>query len=83
MGPINFQPSEIAKFALVLIFAHLISINYDKMETFRYGVLPYVLILGLIAGLVVMEPHISAAIILVAISALCFLWEAYGCDGSL
>lgn len=68
LGPINFQPSEIAKFALVLIFAHLISINYDKMETFRYGVLPYVLILGLIAGLVVMEPHISAAIILVAIS---------------
>ena len=58
IGPVNFQPSEIAKFALILIFAHLISINFDKMQTFRYGVLPYVLILGSIAGLVV-DPNIS------------------------
>ncbi len=69
IGPINFQPSEVAKFALVLIFAHLMSINYDKMETFRYGVLPYVVLLALIAGLVIMEPHVSATLILVAISA--------------
>ena len=41
IGPVNFQPSEVAKFALVLIFAHLISINYHKMGTFRYGAVSY------------------------------------------
>lgn len=69
IGPINFQPSEIAKFTLVLIFAHLISINYDKMETFRYGVVPYMVLLGLLAGLVMAEKHVSATVILVAIGA--------------
>ena len=68
IGPVNFQPSEIAKFALILIFAHLISINFDKMQTFRYGVLPYVLILGSIAGLVVMENHMSATLIILMLA---------------
>ena len=35
VGPVNFQPSEIAKFALVLIFAHLLPPDYHKMGTFR------------------------------------------------
>ena len=46
LGPINFQPSEVAKFAVILLFSHLISQNLDKMGTFYYGVLPYVAILG-------------------------------------
>lgn len=69
IGPINFQPSEIAKFTLVLIFAHLISINYHKMGTFRYGVLPYLIILLMIAGLILVENHVSATLIVLAIAA--------------
>ncbi len=42
----QFQPSEVAKFAIVLMFAHLISLNFSRMSTFRYGVLPYLLILA-------------------------------------
>lgn len=67
-GPVNFQPSEIAKFALILIFAHLISINFKRMGTFRYGVLPYLLILGSIAILVILEKHVSATLILVMLA---------------
>jgi cell division protein FtsW len=62
--PINFQPSEIAKFAVVLIFAHLISTNYSKMKTFKFGVLPFLLILGSISGLMVLEPHSSGTILI-------------------
>lgn len=69
IGPVNFQPSEVAKFALVLIFAHLISINYHKMGTFRYGVLPYLIILLMIAGLILVENHVSATLIVLAIAA--------------
>ena len=39
IGPINFQPSEIAKFAIILLFASLISSNYSKMKTFKFGIL--------------------------------------------
>ena len=70
IGPFNFQPSELAKFALILIFSHLISLNYDKMNTFRYGVLPYALILGSVALLVVLEKHLSATLILLGLGAM-------------
>lgn len=69
IGSFNLcQPSEIAKFALILIFAHLISINFNRMGTFRYGVLPYLLILGADAGLLVLEPHISATVIMILLA---------------
>ena len=63
----QFQPSEVAKFALILTFAHLISKNYDRMKTFLGGVLPFLLILGVVALLVFAEPHLSGTILLVAI----------------
>lgn len=70
LGPLGqFQPSEIAKFAVILIFAHLISINFDRMGTFRYGVLPYVIILGVTAVLLLWEPHVSATVITVVLGA--------------
>lgn len=70
LGPFGqFQPSEIAKFALVLIFAHLISLNFNRMDTFRYGVLPYILILGATAVLLLWEPHVSATVIILVLGA--------------
>lgn len=63
----QFQPSEVAKFALILLFAHLISINYSRMKTFKAGFLPFILILGVTCGLVVIEPHLSGTILLAAI----------------
>ena len=70
LGPLGqFQPSEIVKFAIVLIFAHLISINFNRMGTFRYGVLPYFLILGATAALLMCEPHVSATVIITLLGA--------------
>ncbi len=66
-GPINFQPSEIAKFAVVIVFAHLISKNYKKMKTVKYGVLPFLLILGSIAVLMLKEPHVSGTMLILII----------------
>lgn len=67
IGPINFQPSEIAKFAVVLVFAHIVSKYYGKMKKFKYGVLPFILILGSIAFLMLKEPHVSGTILIVTI----------------
>ena len=69
IGNQSFQPSEIAKFSLVLVFSHLISINYDKMKTFRYGILPFGVILVVLAGLIMPEPHLSATVLVVLLGA--------------
>jgi cell division protein FtsW len=66
----GFQPSEIAKLAVVLSFASMICIYKDKMKTFRYGVLPFVLIIGIIVGLLILEPHLSASVIIIALGGI-------------
>lgn len=69
LGFTTFQPSEIAKIAVILYFAALICRFRARMRTFRYGILPFAAVLLLIVGLLVLEPHFSAAIIVIAIGA--------------
>ena len=66
MGPINFQPSEVAKFAVILLFSSLIAANYKQMKSFKF-IAFLVALLGLQCVLVVMEPHLSATVLIFAI----------------
>ncbi len=70
LGPINFQPSEIAKFAVVVLFAHLITKNQHKMQTFTYGVLWLGFLLVLVCGLIVVETHLSATLLILSIGVM-------------
>lgn len=65
----QFQPSEIAKVAVVIYFAESIAKKKDKMRSFRYGILPYALILIVLAGLVGKEPHLSGALLILGVGA--------------
>ncbi len=67
LGPIQIQPSEIAKFGIILLFAHLISRHQDNMKDPKKGFWPFMAILGITAGLIVIEPHLSGTILLVVI----------------
>ena len=69
VGGLTLQPSELAKLAVILSFAALICRFRGKMKSFRYGILPFAGILALLVGLLVLEPHFSASIILLAIAA--------------
>lgn len=61
---VEFQPSEVAKFAEILCFASMITLfGPKKMRTFRYGILPFVAVIGVLAGLLAPEPHLSAIVI--------------------
>ena len=64
---LSFQPSEIAKFAVILIFADLIQKKGDKMKQFQHGVIPFGTILASIALLMLLEPHLSGTVIIFAI----------------
>jgi cell division protein FtsW len=65
----TFQPSELAKLSVVLCFASLACKYKDKIKTFRYGVLPFACILAVIVALLMLEPHISASIIILLLGA--------------
>ena len=65
----TLQPSEIAIFAVVLVFAHIISLNHDRMQTFATGVLPFMVILGAVTVLMLLEPHLSGTLLILGIGA--------------
>ncbi len=65
----RFQPSEIAKIGVILYFADSISKKKDRMGSFRDGILPYAVILGVIAFLMYKEPHLSGMVLILGIGA--------------
>ena len=65
----TLQPSEIAKFSVVLVFSHIISLNHDRMQTFSTGVLPFGVILGVVTVLMLLEPHLSGTLLILGIGA--------------
>ncbi|HOV70246.1 MAG TPA: FtsW/RodA/SpoVE family cell cycle protein, partial [Clostridia bacterium] len=58
----NFQPSEVAKFALVVFSAYIMTKNRWWFSSFTKGWLPVIAAIGIFAGLIVIEPNLSTAI---------------------
>lgn len=69
IGPLQFQPSEIAKFALVLILSNYASFYSDRMKSFKYGIFFPACITMLVCVATVLEHHMSGTIILFIIGA--------------
>ncbi len=69
IGSFSFQPSEVAKFAIVLLFSHLICDNMKHMKRFRFGIMAFGFLLALVCALVVVETHLSATLLIFAIGA--------------
>ena len=65
----TFQPSEIAKLAVVLYFSDSISKKKDKMRTTRYGILPYLFWMCVMAVLMMLEPHLSGTVLILGTGA--------------
>ncbi len=68
IGPIGFQPSEVAKLALIIFFAYSMERDGKKMNTFATGIVKYALLLGLYVGLIALEKHISGIILISTIA---------------
>ena len=66
----TLQPSEIAKFSVILVFSHIISLNHQKMKKFSVGVVPFAVILGGLAVLMLLEPHLSGTLLIFGIGAI-------------
>lgn len=73
LGMFSFQASEVLKFAIILFYAHWASIYFEKMDTFKYGVVPALAIAIPSVGLLFLEPHFSC-IVIVALLFSIMMW---------
>ncbi len=60
----TFQPAEFVKIGLVLFLAHSLARKQEKVKSFRFGFLPYVLILSVLIGLLLAQPDLGSALTL-------------------
>ncbi|HVO93695.1 MAG TPA: putative lipid II flippase FtsW [Terriglobales bacterium] len=59
-----FQPSELAKLAIVFYLAHSMAKKEEMIRTFSVGVLPHLIVTGMFAGVLLLEPDFGTALIL-------------------
>jgi cell division protein FtsW len=64
VGPIPLQPSEFAKFGLLLFVADLLDRRTDKVRDYRWGLLPVCAYLAVVAGLIMLQPNLGTTIII-------------------
>ena len=75
---ISIQPSELAKFGLMIFMCSYMSRHRNEMNSFRYGMIPMLIAIGVIAGLVMLQPNMSMAVIIGFIGVV--LLYLGGCD---
>jgi cell division protein FtsW len=68
LGPITFQPSEIAKLALVLSLANFLDRHKSDVDQFLKGFLPALALVGITCGLIVIEPDLGTPMMLGSVS---------------
>ena len=64
LGGFSFQPSELAKFALVLFIAKSLVKRADKLRDFAYGYLPNLVVLGFFFVPILFQPDFGTAVII-------------------
>jgi len=70
VGPLTVQPSEVAKIAVIVWTAALAVKKQERLHSLRYGLLPFLIVVGLICVLVTLQPHFSAALMIAGLAGL-------------
>lgn len=69
-GFASFQPSEMAKLSIILFFSFSLSKKNEILQSFWKGFVPYLLIIGVIDFLLIIEPHYSATILITVVAVI-------------
>jgi len=69
LGPFALQPTEFLKFALIVYLAAAITRKGERIKSFTEGVLPFVIVLLLIAGVVINQPDLGMILVFAALTA--------------
>ena len=77
LGPISMQPAEMVKLVAVIYLAAYLSKKPDRITSFRSGLLPALIVIGLLSGLVLLEPDLGTVVVLGLVTiGMCFLGGA-------
>ncbi len=71
-GSFSFQPSEAAKIAVIIYFAASLSVIREQIRDFKV-LLRYIFMLGVVMGLLLLEPHFSVCLIIGAVAVIMLL----------
>lgn len=63
LGPVRFSPAEFSKIALVMFLARSMDIKLNKITSFKEGILPFLVILALVFGLIMLQPDLGTAFV--------------------
>jgi cell division protein FtsW len=69
----SFQPSELAKFTVVIYLAHYLDKKYLKMSDFSRGFLPATIMVGTLAALIMLEPDYGTTVLITAVAFTLFI----------
>lgn len=67
LGPIQFQPSELLKITFIIIFAYIMSVNFQYFKNWKYSIVPFAIIFIMVCGVLALQRHISAVMLVVII----------------
>lgn len=70
LGSLGIQPTELAKITTILYLSALISKKGERFRDLRTGYIPVMVIVGFIAGLIMLQPDLGSCLILVATAGL-------------
>ena len=65
LGPVTIQPSEFAKLALIAFGAALLSKRWQRIHDLRQLALPLLPVVGVVCGLILLQPDLGTAVIVV------------------
>lgn len=66
LGGMSFQPAEVAKIAAVMYLAYSVSKKRERMKSFSVGLLPHMIMIGLMVGLLMLQPDFGSSVILIS-----------------
>ena len=73
VGSVTFQPAEVAKIAAIVYLARWLEKSMERVRSVREGLVPFLLMLGLVVGLVLLEKDLGTSMILAVIAISMFL----------
>ena len=74
---LSFQPSEVVKFLVIIFYAGILVKNRDDLPYFGKGLIKHIVMLAPLIGLLLIEPHFSASIVIIGI--VCIMMISAGC----
>lgn len=74
---LSFQPSEMVKFLMIIFYAGILVKNRDDLHLYGKGLIKHIMFLAPLIGLLLLQPHLSASIVIIGI--VCVMMIVAGC----